>query len=422
MDILLGIFLESFKLTKAMAFYLLIGFVFAGIIKVFFPEKSIFSHLGKGKILPSLKASLAGIPLPICSCGVLPIAISLRRQGANKGATLSFLISTPVTGIDSILATYALLGGLFTGFRIVTSFFIALLCGITVNLLLKEDSSLKNNSFSCSICNNAETHYPFLDKIEYVFKYAFDELLGSIAKWLVLGIIIGGVISYSVPESFIENYLGSNWLAMFLMLIVGVPIYVCATGSIPIAAALMLKGMSPGAALVFLLTGPATNTVSMAVISKELGKKALFLYLFFICSVSILAGVLLNSIWNKNFLYAHIKNLRIIPASVQTISGVILIALIGVSLFKRIFFKLKTKSLKSFDVDENILIFDVPEMKCHHCVSKIEKTLRSLEGINNFEINLEKKKILINPASGFDKDKVLKELALAGFDAYLERG
>ncbi len=430
MDLFLGILLESFKLTKAMALYLLIGFLFAGIIKVFFSERSIFSHLGKGKILSSLKASLVGIPLPICSCGVLPIAISLRRQGANKGATLSFLISTPVTGIDSILATYALLGGLFTGFRVVTSFFIALLCGVVANFLLKEDSFiLENKSTLCFICGDKDvnSHYhTFLDKIKYVFKYAFDELLGDIAKWLVLGIVIGGIISYSVPENFIENYLGNSWLAMFLMLIVGIPIYVCATGSIPIAAALMLKGMSPGAALVFLLTGPATNTVSMAVISKELGKKALFLYLFFICSISILAGALLNKIWNEGILYGHIKNLGIIPVQIQTISAIMLIALISMSFFKRTFLNLKLKvkdrNLVNSAIDENTLIFNVPEMSCHHCVSRIEKALVSLEGINSFKIDLERKKVIISPASDFDKDKFLKQLASAGFDAHLERG
>jgi uncharacterized membrane protein YraQ (UPF0718 family) len=155
MDLLCGIFQESFNLLEDMAFYLLLGFLFAGILKVCLSDQKIVYHFGKGKIFSSIKASLIGIPLPICSCGVIPAAVSLRRQGANKGATLSFLISTPVTGIDSLLATYALLGGLFTIFRVTTSFVIAVLCGIFANIFLKDEKNNKKNDILFNVKGNS---------------------------------------------------------------------------------------------------------------------------------------------------------------------------------------------------------------------------------------------------------------------------
>ncbi len=300
MSIVLGIIKESYYLLNEMSPYLLFGFLFAGILHVFIDTAFIARHLGKGSFLSVVKASLFGIPLPLCSCGVIPAAMSLRKEGASKGAILSFLISTPTSGVDSILATYALLGPFFAVYRVIASFVTGVFSGTLANIFLKENDSgpAVEEKKKCPICQEDEEHgHTLFYKVREVFRYAFGALLGDIGKWLIVGIIIGGAISYFMPEKFIETYLGSGLKSMIVMLIVGIPMYVCATGSIPIAAALMLKGMNPGAAFVFLLAGPATNAVGMTVISQQLGKKALAVYLVSISVCSVGMGILMNKIW-----------------------------------------------------------------------------------------------------------------------------
>ena len=301
MQTLLGIIKESYFLLNKMSPYLLFGFLFAGVIHIFMDTETVGRHLGKSSVLSVVKASLFGIPLPLCSCGVLPAAMSLRREGASKGAILSFLISTPTTGIDSILATFSLMGGFFAAYRVVASFVAGVVSGVLANILLPEEDNASDSpreTKPCPHCAREEEHaHTLAERVKGVFTYAFGELLSDIGEWLLIGILVGGAISYFIPESFIQNYLGSGWKAMVIMLLVGAPMYVCATGSIPIAAALMLKGMNPGAAFVFLLAGPATNAVGMTVVSKQMGKKALAIYLFSIAASSILLGLLLDRLW-----------------------------------------------------------------------------------------------------------------------------
>jgi len=399
---------ESFYLLKEMSPYLLFGFLFAGLLRVFISAEKIASHLGKGKILSSIKASIMGIPLPLCSCGVIPAAISLRRQGANKGATLSFLISTPITGIDSILATYALLGAVFTIFRVAASFLIAIFCGIIANLLLREDRSATSAPILCNICGEEGEHeHGIAQKIRYMFHYAFVELLEDVGKWLLLGIIIGGIISYLVPKDIISRFLGSDIRAMLIMLLIGIPMYVCATGSIPIVAALMIKGMSPGAGLVFLLTGPATNTVTITVIAKELGKKAVALYILIISIASILSGLLLNSIWEGNKNLFHIKGTAFLPEWIKIASAILLLGLI-------IFSMLRSEK-EGYEMKGEGIILNVPDMNCEHCVRSIKQALRGIN-VSEVEVDLKSKKVKV--PSNVDKEAVIKAINSAGFKAY----
>lgn len=349
-----------------------------------------------------------GIPLPLCSCGVIPAAISLRRQGANKGATLSFLISTPITGIDSILATYALLGAVFTIFRVAASFLIAIFCGIIANLLLREDKSAISAPILCNICGEEGEHeHGIAQKIRYMFHYAFVELLEDVGKWLLLGIIIGGIISYLVPKDIISRFLGSDIRAMLIMLLIGIPMYVCATGSIPIVAALMIKGMSPGAGLVFLLTGPATNTVTITVIAKELGKKAVALYILIISIASILSGLLLNSIWEGNKNLFHIKGTAFLPEWIKIASAILLLGLI-------IFSMLRSEK-EGYEMKGEGIILNVPDMNCEHCVRSIKQALRGIN-VSEVEVDLKSKKVKV--PSNVDKEAVIKAINSAGFKAY----
>ncbi|MFH1395101.1 MAG: SO_0444 family Cu/Zn efflux transporter [Candidatus Omnitrophota bacterium] len=339
MKTLLGIIREAYILFNEMSPYLLFGFIFAGILHVFIDTKSISRHLGHNSFLAVIKASLFGIPLPLCSCSVIPAAMSLRKEGAARGAVLSFLISTPTTGVDSIFATYSLLGGFFTLYRIIASFVTGVLSGVAANLLIKEtDAPFEKNNTVCKICGTEDIHSHGLGyKLKGVFSYAFGDLLKDSGKALLAGILIGGIITYFVPETFINTYLGSGFKAMFVMLLVGIPMYVCATASIPIAAALMIKGMDPGAAFVFLVAGPATNIVTMTVVAKNMGIKALIVYLGSIIVSSIVLGIVLNKIYfyfYKEELFKLMLHHRIlIPAEVRMISSIVLLLLIGYNLF-----------------------------------------------------------------------------------------
>jgi uncharacterized membrane protein YraQ (UPF0718 family) len=346
MSILKGILIEPYKLLIEMAPWLLIGFFFAGLIYVFLPQERVTQHLGRSNILSVFKAALIGIPLPLCSCGVVPVVTSLRKQGASKGACLSFLISTPTSGVDSILATYSLLGLIFTIYRVIASFITGLFSGFMANILEKGNTAESIEiTEACKMCHDTTPHtHTFSDKIKTMFSYGFGELVEDIGKWLIIGILIGGLIMYFIPEGFIQNYLGAGFLSMLVMLAVGIPLYVCASGSIPIAAALMLKGLSPGGALVFLIAGPATNAVTITVISKYMGKKITVLYLLSIAVASILLGLLLNAVWSDLEISKVVMQGRLLPMQVKVISAVLLLGLIFYSLrtsIRQFFFKSK---------------------------------------------------------------------------------
>ncbi len=285
---------EIWKLTLEASPYLLIGFVFAGVIKAFLKDEFIQKFIGKKSTKSVFFASLIGIPLPICSCGVVPVATSLKKQGASSGASMSFLVSTPETGIDSIAITYGMLGGFMTLVRPIAAFFTAIAVGITENIF-GEEIKVEEVKSCCasSSCGSKKVvvEKPITEKLKEGFVYSFTDLFADISKYLAIGLVIGGMISYLIPTDVIQTFDG-NVLGMLGMLFLGIPLYICATSSTPIAAALLLKGMSPGTALVFLLVGPATNIASLVIIQKVFGKKSTALYLVVIAICSIIFGLL----------------------------------------------------------------------------------------------------------------------------------
>jgi len=378
-EILINILKESVYLWMAMAPYLLMGMLFAGILHVFLGTEFISRHLG-GRALSSItKATLFGIPLPICSCGVIPVAASLKKEGASKSATLSFLVSTPTTGVDSIMATYSLMGPLFAIFRPIAAFF----SGITIGAL----NHFFNREKEKPTKPKQKTHkLPTHHKIKEVFSYGFLELAEDIGKWLVIGVVIGGFLTAIIPQDLVLQYFSSPWLHFVVMLLLAIPLYVCATGSIPIAAALIYKGFSPGAALVFLIAGPATNTVTLSFVRSKLGKKAFYLYLIAIIVVSILAGVIFNIIWkgmgaDLSLIHPHGEEL---PLLLRIVTGVILLLLI-LKGFIKIKGKQEEKKLQ--------LEFAVPDMNCKHCKMTVENKLNTLPNIKHVVVNLDKRTV-----------------------------
>lgn len=299
--------------------YLLVGFVIAGVLSVVVPATWIARKLGGNDVRSVATAAIIGVPVPLCSCSVIPTATQLRRSGASRGATTSFLISTPETGVDSIGATWALMDPLMTVVRPIAAFLTAFASGIAVNLLGQEskgpsgpldtpETSAGGGSCCSHATADAQDHGHDHDHDHgddtsnaplprRVLRYAFGTLLDDLTPWFLIGFAVSGLIVVAVPEGFFSGTLFDGWVAMLAMLFAGVPLYVCATASTPIAAAMMAKGLAPGAALVFLLAGPATNIATMLVVRDLLGRRVLAIYLTSIAALSLLLGAVVNRLY-----------------------------------------------------------------------------------------------------------------------------
>jgi hypothetical protein len=341
MSFALEIFTESWELLQEASIYILFGIVVGGLLRVLLNPMTVAQHLGKGRFTSVFKAALLGIPIPVCSCGVLPVAASLKKQGANNGAVTAFLISTPESGVDSIALTYALLDPIMTIARPATAFLSAAVAGLTENLFnLKRDAKSSAPDLSCPVDNCCDgvdcppeehgRHHSLTEKLKFGMEYAFGELWGDLALWFFIGLLLAGAITSLIPADLMTMYLGGGLVAMLIMLAAGIPLFICATASTPIAAALILKGVSPGAALVFLLTGPATNIASLAVVVAILGRRATVIYLTAIAGVAVTCGLALDQIYSFFDLSARVlagEAAELVPLWAQTTGAILLLGL-----------------------------------------------------------------------------------------------
>jgi uncharacterized membrane protein YraQ (UPF0718 family) len=262
----------------------------AGVLSVLISQEYVRRHLGGSGWLQSLKAALLGVPLPICSCGVIPLAASLRKHGAGRGATASFLASTPQTGVDSLMITYALLGWVYAVFRAAVAFLSGILCGVAVNAVSAADEpAASDSSEPCCEADQAPA-------LRRMLSYGFITLPRDIARAVLLGILISGLISGMVPENFFADRMGDSAAAMFLMLLIGIPLYVCSSGSVPIALAFIKAGISPGAVLIFLITGPATNAATLTTLWGIIGRKQTVVFLLILALCALAAGFAMNGL------------------------------------------------------------------------------------------------------------------------------
>ncbi|WP_426415397.1 SO_0444 family Cu/Zn efflux transporter [Aestuariirhabdus sp. LZHN29] len=294
-------FVENFiHLFSEAAPWLLLGLLFAGVLKVWMPTRWMQTHLSREGSGSVVKAALLGAPLPLCSCGVIPAALGIRRAGASRGATVSFLISTPETGVDSIAVTYALLGPLMAIVRPIA----AVASAITAGLLAGKGENCSPTTTPTACCASKrcsdtpapdETVEPLLRKLSRGLQFGFVEIVNDIAGWMLVGLLFAAAVVTWVPPDTISQW-GSGLPAMVMMVLIGIPMYVCATASTPIAAGLMLAGISPGTVLVFMLAGPATNVSTIALVHRELGIRALVAYLGSVIGVAILFGLGLDSL------------------------------------------------------------------------------------------------------------------------------
>ena len=312
--------------------YLLLGFFVAGLLSVLVSQQLVEKHLGGRELWPLLKASIFGVPLPLCSCGVIPVSMSLHKHGASKGSTIAFLLSTPQTGVDSIFVTLSLLGPVFAVFRPVAAFITGLVGGTFVDLFEQGGEAQKGPAEKCTdeCCNDEKT-----GKVVKGLKYGFITLPRDIGKAMLLGLVIAAFISALVPNGYFAEKLGTGIFAMVVMMFLGIPVYVCATASVPVAAALILKGLTPGAALVFLMTGPATNAASFITIWKTLGRATAIIYLATVAGCALLGGILLDLLATSADIDIAAHPHWMLPTVVKYASAVVLLAVLGYALFSK---------------------------------------------------------------------------------------
>ncbi|MEA3461756.1 MAG: permease, partial [Bacteroidota bacterium] len=369
---------ELARLVNEMAPYLLLGFLFAGILRVVFPRQIITRYMGQNNFRSVFNASLLGVPMPLCSCGVLPAGIGFYRSGASRGPTISFLISTPQTGVDSILATYSLLGLPLAIIRPVVAFLTGILGGVLGNASERNGKEEDRSSTS-------EEHYE--RSVKELFRYGFVELIQDISKWLVIGMLVAAFLSVLIPGDFFTSTISSEYLAMLLMIAASVPLYICATGSIPIAAVLLMKGLAPGAALVLLMAGPATNIATMAVIGNTLGKRSLWVYLGSIIGGALFFGILVNELLPREWFTGAISSVAHVHEHTGwfkwTSSVVLVLLIINGYLLKLLSARKERRTdREKANKMKDIVQYKVEGMTCDHCKATVENGLKDLEGVS----------------------------------------
>lgn len=299
-------FLNIFwNLVVESAPWLLVGYLLAGVIKQVIPNEWIQKQLAKPGFVSIVKGALIGAPLPLCSCGVIPTALAVRKAGASKGATSSFLVATPETGVDSISFSFAVLGPVFAVARPIAALISAIVAGVLVHRFDGKETEAVMSQQNASCCNAQATtgahveegKQSFGDKLISAVSYGYGRMISDTAKWLIIGLVAAAIITAVLPQSFFLQW-GDGLLAMVVMVIVGLPMYICATASTPVAAGLLFAGVSPGAALVFMLTGPATNLATMGMIKEQLGMRSLFAYTAGVIITAIACGLLLNQLFS----------------------------------------------------------------------------------------------------------------------------
>lgn len=331
------------QLSLEAAPWLVLGLIIGGLFKSLIPTAFLHKHLTKPGLGSVVKAAILGAPLPLCSCGVIPAAIGLRQAGASKPATTSFLVSTPETGVDSISISYAMLGPFMTIVRPIAALFSALVTGVLVMLFGDNADSQpipENKTSCCSSQVKVSAEVPSKGLLREAWEgidYAFTDLYPSILKWLVIGLLFAAAVQAFVPQDWLLQW-GNSWLAMLVMLFIGVPMYVCATGSTPIAAGFLMAGVSPGAVLVYLLAGPATNVATLGVVREQMGSKTMWLYLLGIVSSALFVGVVVNLFASQFEIKSQLSHSHeMMPYVLQLFSILllILVALIPLVKFKQ---------------------------------------------------------------------------------------
>ncbi len=384
MDTAIQFLATLWSVTAQMSPWLLIGFAVAGVLWVIIRPEWVERHLGGPGMLPVVKATLLGVPLPLCSCGVIPVTAGIVRQGAGRGPAAAFLISTPQTGVDSIFATYALLGPLFAVVRPG----VALLSGIVGGAVIAAAGSPLAARPKESACNDgchehATAKGPWLKR---ALKYGLVTLPGDIAWSLLVGLLVAAGITAFIDAGQLEPWLGGGLGAMLIMIAVGIPLYVCSTGSIPLALGFVHLGASPGAALAFLIAGPATNAATVSVMWKLLGPRSTVLYLLTVVGSALAAGTIIDGLGvavPRHLLHAHHHDAKAGLTLIDHALAWALLLVLAAGLAGRY-----AKGMAKSPSGTQQITLKVAGMNCSHCVGAVQRALTAIPGVTGANVEL----------------------------------
>ena len=377
------------------------GLILAGVIHLFLPAGFIHKTLSRRGLSSVFKSVLVGVPLPLCSCGVVPTALGLRKDGASNGATTAFLISTPQTGVDSILVSANFLGWPFALFKVITAFVTGMIGGFIADHADKPSAIAENHS---------GIYQPTPKTWGEFWHYTVVDLYGAIEKWIILGVLLAALITAMTPQNYFADLsITQGFTGMFIMLAISIPLYVCATGSVPIAASLVVAGMPLATALVFLMAGPATNIATIGAIYRTLGPRLLGVYLATVIVMSIGFAMLFESLFAEQVIvtmHQHSDNLL-------GILSFILLAFVTLWLYYDRHHQRKLK-LQTFMENDMGITLNVDGMSCQHCVANVKKSLESVSGVTDATPDLDSGKVLIN-GDNLNTDQLIKTITEAGY-------
>ena len=419
--VIINTFVEIFT---DMALYMLIGMILTGVLHGVMKKDTVARYLGQGSRLPSVKAAVFGVPMPLCSCGVLPTTIFLSQSGASTSAVMAFLISTPQTGVDSIIATFGMMGIVFAVYRPIAAFIsgaaggalIQRIAGNKAAAIQQADASCEDGACCSTAPDTSEKLTPGA-RIKGMAQYAFVDFVDDISVHFLIGVLIAVAITLLLPaDIFARIHIGSGILGMLVMLIIGFPMYICSTSSIPIALALMAKGISPGAAFVFLFAGPATNAASLAVLTKALGKKTVAVYLAVMTVSAIGFGLLLDALisafgWSvtpvDDIAMGHGTSVLKITAGV--VFGLLLLR----SLIAKLAARIRAGRAQHIKAD---MVLHVSGMTCAHCAANVQHALEGIDGVQRAVVD-EKDGVAYVYGRDLDTDTLVAAVKQAGYDA-----
>jgi len=397
---------ETWSMVAEMGPYLLLGFLVAGLLHKWIQQSWIESHLGKPGLRSIVLASIVGVPMPLCSCGVIPVTASLRTKGASKGAATSFLTSTPQTGIDSILATYGMLGPVFAIYRVVVAFISGIGVGLVVELFSKKNLPKATQPTSPAPSEDRPT-WP------ESARYGVVTLPGDIAVSLFIGFLLAGLIAAIAPDNLLANLPGGVYTSILLTTLIATPFYICSTGSIPLALALIESGLPISAALVLLIAGPATNIATIATMRHTLGGRETTIYVSMIVVTSWIAALVFHEFLDTNTLkfgHVHLEGLSIWSHA----SGIALIAMLAFGYWRSRAGSPIDSSISAVWNDSEIATFTIKGMTCSHCRESALQGLSELPGTNQVNVDLKSGKAKLGGAD-IDSEAITRKLESLGY-------
>ncbi|MBL7033996.1 MAG: SO_0444 family Cu/Zn efflux transporter [Candidatus Delongbacteria bacterium] len=418
-ELFINLAAEFWLLLQQMAPWLLFGFLVAGLLSFFIPRELVERKLGGNGFGPVLKAALIGIPLPICSCGVIPLGASLRQHGASRGATTAFLLSTPQTGVDSIMVTWSLLGPVFAIFRPLA----ALVTGLVGGSLAAALDDQKEDTTTVAECrDDCCTTEQGSGRIWGALRHGLVTLPRDIGGALLLGLLIAAALSLALPDDFFAPMLGTGIVAILVMMAAGIPVYVCATASVPVALTLMAKGVSPGAALAFLITGPATNAVAVATVWRILGRRTALVFLGTVAIGALLAGVLFDALFSEVAITGTTHLHEMLPGWLENGSAVLLLLVLANGWFRRGHSgEAEEQIVLDSDTAAETVQLQISGMTCDHCVSSVKVAAESCQGVKQATVNLKQGTATIK-GNGFETEALTTAIEMCGFKVVTTTG